>query len=451
MQSTPPVASVQLLSLMHQLEENGVQVNLGEVELAVVSDPAPPGITLIGNKRKRRVSDDSKQPKKKGTPTNSPSRSASGAQIVEKSDQVPANPLLIQSQSINTSSPLQTLSVNQINQISSTISAVIAKSVEPSCAKKATSPLVHDGQSKKSTASESSVAAESPTLSNETPKTKSHTVSSAKAVDPKKATTIYDKNIADKVVSNTSQPAKKDTNVTTSLPVEVVRTYSRKDDSSNQKAIPKPPQVQGSATTAKTPRSNHLNDQAATRPATMGKVTGSTKPAEVVPPPSPNAASDPCNSVLLPPHQSTVMCVFICGPCAFTASEDGRVHIYDLLTNSLSMRILGHSKPVTWLYAASLSTPSEVLKTIKYTTEYLNYLTLITGSEDGNIRQFSLDTGVLLHEITCGFPLTCVVGYKVQSKLYIGTTEGTIYTYTPKLNVLRTNRFKVRTIAVIAC
>lgn len=453
-QATPTVASIQLLSLMHQLEENGVQVNLGDVELAVPLDPAPPvsAITSLGNKRKRITGDDSKQPKKKGTPTNSPSRNATGAQAVEKPDQLPANSLLIHPiQSNHTPGPLQTLSVGQVNQISSTISAVIAQSVEPNSEKKAASPLAHGGQSKKATTSEISVAAESQTSSNESSMTKSHNVPSSaiKAMEPKKLTSIHEKTVADKSAPKTSQAVEKETYVTISRPAEAVRTYSRREDSTNQKTTPKPAPVntQSAGTNAKTPRpagSNQVIDLAATHPIPIEKATSCPVPAEIAPPPSLNASSSPdsCNFVLLRSHQSSVRCVFICGPCAFTASEDGTVHIYDLMTNSLSMRILGHTKPVTWLYAASLNTPSEVLKTIRYTTEYLNHLTLITGSEDAHIRQFSLDSGALLHEKFCDFPLTCVVAHKLQSKLYVGTTEGTIYTYTPKLNALRANKFK---------
>ena len=39
------------------------------------------------------------------------------------------------------------------------------------------------------------------------------------------------------------------------------------------------------------------------------------------------------NPVFLRPHLKSVRCVQIYWPCAFTAAEDGTVHIYDLKTN----------------------------------------------------------------------------------------------------------------------
>lgn len=146
--------------------------------------------------------------------------------------------------------------------------------------------------------------------------------------------------------------------------------------------------------------------------------------------------------VFLPSHTTSVRCCFVNGPCIFTASEDGTVHVYDMATRTLSMRIRGHENPVTWLYAVSLNTPSDKLRTLN-AAEYLNQLNLITGSEDTYVRQFSLETGRLLHEKECSDALTCVAGHKLLGKLFIGSKEGHIFTYAPKANVLRTTSFRV--------
>nr|CAH0102922.1 unnamed protein product [Daphnia galeata] len=89
-----------------------------------------------------------------------------------------------------------------------------------------------------------------------------------------------------------------------------------------------------------------------------------------------------------PQHLTAVKCVYVHGPCAFTASEDGTVHIYDLETNSLVKQISAIRIP-SWLLGAHPDTSSEVLSTIKSKTEYLNHVTLITGNEDA--RELSSD------------------------------------------------------------
>lgn len=527
-QPIPPAASTQLLSLMHQLEENGVQVALGDMEV-IPSDPVPPTSVSVGSKRKRIPSDDSKQQKKKCTPTSSPSRSTVDIPSVEMADQVPTNVAVVQPMQSNSTPAIpQTLSISQINQISSTISSVISQSVESSCTKKTPTPVIFPNQSKNATSSsESSLTEESHNPSKEIATAKAQTVSSSpkvvepkvvepkiaepnvvetkvaelkvvdpkvaepkatepkvidpkvvqpkvvepkvvqpkvaepkvvqpkivepKVVEPKKSATVLEK---EKVV-NASKMVEKPANVITSRPAENLRTYSRRDESSNQKATPKPSKVnaQGSEAAnklpAKTAESSQVKDAAvaatATHPVpTQSSTTSSPAPAKQ--PASTTKAASQANSanpVLLRPHHTAVRCVFIYGPCAFTASEDGTVHIYDLKTNSLSMRILGHTQPVTWLYGISLTTSNDVLNTLKSTTDYLNHVTLITGSEDAHIRQFALESGSLMHERFCNYALTCAVGHKSLAKLYVGTTVGTIFAYNPRINSMRISKFKV--------
>lgn len=75
---SPTGASTQLLTLMHQLEENGVQVALGELEHESPTDSVASTVssTSVGTKRKRIAGDEVSQLKRKTTPSNSPSRNA---------------------------------------------------------------------------------------------------------------------------------------------------------------------------------------------------------------------------------------------------------------------------------------------------------------------------------------------------------------------------------------
>lgn len=167
---------------------------------------------------------------------------------------------------------------------------------------------------------------------------------------------------------------------------------------------------------------------------------------------SDSRSSDPSQNALpmhsermlvLERHKTLIKSIFVNGPCIFSSSEEGTVHVYDMKTGHLSMRILGHQQPVTWMYAISLNLTSTLLRNITTTAEYLNQLNLITGSEDACIRQFSLETGGLLHEVDCKYPLTSVSGNKTLGKLYIGCKEGSIFTYNPKSKSLQTSRIKV--------
>ncbi len=121
---SPTGASTQLLTLMHQLEENGVQVALGELELEFPTDPVASTVSSssVGTKRKRISVDEVSQLKRKTTPSSSPSRNA--LSIQDRSiTVVPAsvNPPTVQSLLANdtpvlaqTSSP-RTIAVSSIS------------------------------------------------------------------------------------------------------------------------------------------------------------------------------------------------------------------------------------------------------------------------------------------------------------------------------------------------
>lgn len=148
------------------------------------------------------------------------------------------------------------------------------------------------------------------------------------------------------------------------------------------------------------------------------------------------------------PNIRTVRCVDNSGPCVFAGLEDGTVRIYELSTHSFVKDIKVSTYPVTWLYVIALSKPrvdfnkpTVVLNKLK-SIEWLNHLMLITGSEDGAIRQYALNTGALIQEKFCICALTCVEG--TQEKLYVGTEEGDIFAYIPQGGIIMPiNNFKV--------
>ena len=145
----------------------------------------------------------------------------------------------------------------------------------------------------------------------------------------------------------------------------------------------------------------------------------------------------------LEPHATAIKCMFSSGPCLFTASEDATVHVYDLKSGQLSMRVLGHQEQVTCLYSIALTATSKELKNATSTPEYLQHLNLITGSKDGYVRQFSLADGNLLHEKSVNQPITCMVASRPLACFFIGTDSGAIYSYNIKDNVINLAPFKV--------
>jgi WD40 repeat protein len=149
------------------------------------------------------------------------------------------------------------------------------------------------------------------------------------------------------------------------------------------------------------------------------------------------------SAVFLRPHLKSVRCLQIYWPCAFTAAEDGTVHIYDLKTNSLCMQLLDHKLPVNFLFGITMSTSHENLSTPESNLEYLKNVTLITGCEDKHIRRFGLTNGLLISKKNCGRVPTCVVGSQIRTDVYVGTTEGTVFSYDPQKDIISMRKFKV--------
>ena len=141
-QPISPAASTELLSLMQQLKENGVHR-----DMEVPSDPV--ATVSVETKRRRIPSGESESKKMKRTTTSSPSRNSVDIPPVEKLEQVPTNGAFVQPmQSSGTLAVPQTLSINQNDQISLTISSVVSQSVESSCPKKTPTHAIFPNESK---------------------------------------------------------------------------------------------------------------------------------------------------------------------------------------------------------------------------------------------------------------------------------------------------------------
>jgi hypothetical protein len=249
----------------------------------------------------------------------------------------------------------------------------------------------------------------------------------SKAADPKIVQTK--KSTAANDTKTTQKPT--DAN---SRSLENCRTSSRREESSTQKASPKLSKVNAQPFEAASKLPAPATDPNPAKDTAAATASTSTADCEIV-------SNHP---ILLPPHPTAVKCVDIHGPCAFTASEDGTVHIYDLDKNLLVKKISAHTDAVTWLYGISLKMSSEVLSNIKSTTEYLSHLTLVTGSEDKNIRQFALDSGALIHERFCNYTPTCESGTRTRRNL-VGTKEGVILSYDTKAkSIMRIKKFQVK-------
>ena len=100
-------------------------------------------------------------------------------------------------------------------------------------------------------------------------------------------------------------------------------------------------------------------------------------------------------------------------------------------TGIRAMRLTGHEEPITWLYAVLVRAPVKTLQNATVAT-FLDQLDLVTGSQDGCIRQFTMQTGECRAETSCAQAVTCVTGDSTSRKLYIGSVDGTIYLYNPK-------------------
>ncbi|KAI9563108.1 hypothetical protein GHT06_010565 [Daphnia sinensis] len=294
-----PVPSTQLLRLLHQHDENGEQMNLSDLEL---SDPDVPvkSTVSIENERKEIASDVLNQQKTKGIPCSSPVPNSVIVQTFNNLHPVPAKQphilpiqsnstpnlesqaklvtlflppatpeslpnviaktkshalssssraikpkttkprLILPRQSRSTPGVLLTWSFNQTSQIPLAISAVIPRIVEPSCKKSTALPIVHDSLPKKATPTQSSVAPESESLPNETPGTKSHTITlTDEVVEPKVATGIPKKTITDKSLLKGPHAAGKE--ISGSLhPAGVLQNCLRQEKSSNSNPAQNP-------------------------------------------------------------------------------------------------------------------------------------------------------------------------------------------------------------------
>ncbi len=359
----PHADSTELLYLMHQSEEKGVQIALTDAEV----------VSSLPNSHKRVHSVEENIPaNKKMDYKTSPDKLEKGSTNV---------------------------AVFQPMHSNSTILSVISQSVESSCPNDQTKEIstgkaqtVYEPTVPQPKVAELKVAEQVVQLK----------VVKSKVVQPK---------VVDPKIVQTKKSTAASTQKATSNPSKVIAQPSEADSK-----LPAPATV-----------SNQVKVTAAATPSTSRAAceTVSTDPA------------------ILPPHLTAVRCVYIHGPCAFTASEDGTVHIYDLETKLLVKKILANTDPVTCLYGISLQTSSEVLSNIKSTTEYLSHLTLVTGSEDAHIRQFALDSGALIDDQLSDYAPTCVAGTKTLKHQYFGTKDGVVL-YDPKnKSIRRLNKFTV--------
>ena len=392
------MVSTELPSLVHQPEESGAHVVLDELDLPTQS--VLPSLSAA-TKRKRATGDETSQLKKKTIPTNSPAPNATSVQDVAV---VPTNP-------------------------------PVSESIPP--------PDVPEFT--KSPPSGSSALVESSLLIQ---KDSSEGGPSKPSISPQHSAVVESK-----ILPTTTVPVKAsvDTNVakkqTDAVTSRVVESSLKCTASRNSPLLPAATQMNQKRVQRKSHRATPAvplekvppfpeagkNPQPKKR--TVSKVAAPSGP-------STEDNSDSTKLIRLQSHATGVRCVFVSGPFIFTASEDGIVHVYDMTTKLLSMRIVGHLLPVTWLYAVALNTPPSEMQKLK-AQEYLNQLSLITGCEDTCVRKFSLEGGQLLHEKECHEALTCVAGHKRLGKLYIGSKEGRIFTYNPKTDKLNTVSFRV--------
>ena len=126
----------------------------------------------------------------------------------------------------------------------------------------------------------------------------------------------------------------------------------------------------------------------------------------------------------------------------------GTVLVHDVETGIRAMRLTGHEEPITWLYAVLVRAPTKSLHNATVAT-FLDHLDLVTGSEDGCIRQFTMKTGECRAETSCAQAVTCVTGDSKSGKLYIGSVDGTIYSYNPKAITVDKVKYKVNHYSII--
>ena len=120
----------------------------------------------------------------------------------------------------------------------------------------------------------------------------------------------------------------------------------------------------------------------------------------------------------------------------------GTVLVHDVDTGIRAMRLIGHEEPITWFYAVMVRSPVNSLLSATVAT-CLDHLDLVTGSLDACIRQFTMETGECRAKTSCVKAVSCVTGDKRSGKLYIGSVDGTIYSYNPKAITVDKVKYKV--------
>ena len=421
LQPFSPVASTLLPRMMYQSEENGVQIALTDTEV----------VSSYPSRQKRMHSvEGNEQNKKKDTKASPDS--------VDKLEKGATNVAVVQPMNSNSTIP-QTLSISQSDNISLTIPSVISQSVESSCPKKTPRPA----NKSKNAAShcESTVKSNDQTKEISTGNHSSLKVVEASVPQPKVAKfkvaeqVVEPQIVEPKVVkSKVVQPKVADPKIVQPKKSTTAANASKTTlKSTTSKVFPKRPEAAIKLPAAVT----ELNQaKAATATCFPSSAKEPTKTGTAA---STNISTD---AVLLKPHRTAVRCVNIYGRCAFTASEDGALHIYDLKTDSLLKIITGQTHPVNWLFGVSLSTSDAVLKTIKSTSVYLRHLTLITGSTDKHIRQITLDSCSVIQKRISNCTLTCAIGTRNVTKLLVGTKEGSVISYNPTYNTMWTTNIK---------
>lgn len=415
---SPTEAPTQLLNLMQQLGENGVQVSIGDLAMDLPCDSVQSN-AASGKKRKRSGGDSTKHLKRKSAQHDAQlvpdqvadktpeSTSASSSKLVPPAacplPQLPVPPAAIPLPQLPVAIPTE---VHKSNQVSGNQNSAVVTDTDH------LPPVLSSEPS-------SSVAPQEKSISN-TQKPNYKTLPQTE--------------------SNENQ-------VTKTVPDPVPKRSTSKGSFNVQ--LPKSSPVLSAVQTSSSGKSSPLpaagNELRITNVTSMApsEATSSSRPVSSGNPQPSSKNPTPGKLRFMRAHKKCVKCIFISGPCIFTSSEDGTVHVYDMETKSLFMRILGHQDPVTWLYVVSPNLPSAKLRTITTAPEYLNHLNLITGSLDAHIRQFSLETGKLMYENRCPSPITSVAGHRMINKLYVGSKDGSILTYNPKFDTLGEVKIKV--------
>lgn len=407
------VASTQLLNLMHQLEENGIQVAIGESETSQESravDAKNTSVTTntsIGQKRKRSTDEEANLPKRKLSVVSS--TTSTGTTQAPEEQSTPAT-------SVSTSSS-QTL----VSSATVLPRIVASYSISTETSTQTDSPVV-DSNSNHLKATRI-VETASPTIQSDTPQKEQ-------------------RNDSGKNDSKRPNLISSDTGTGKTLPP---RNKTKSNEPSKEQ-LPRPTDLNEKDSSKRNSRSTSLSEtrtksrskdvspsiKQINSPSRSGSLTTSNSSSQ-------SAASGELH--YLERHLTRVLCIFSKGPCIFSCSEDKIVNVYDMKTSQLSMRILGHPKRVTWLFAFSVDDVK--CQSAKSTSEYLKYLCLITGSEDGHVREFSLDSGDLTKEVNSQQALTCFEEYGSAKKLFIGSKQGEIFAYSYKTKSLKRTAHKV--------